>query len=248
MSSSLERALDALELLAEGQETTLAGLAKRLGASRATVHRLLAVLQARGYVRHVPETHEYRLGPALNDLTARSDSGSLVSLAAPVLAELSGLTGETINLAVLRRGRIVWADTVDAVHAIRLTTTLGERVPPHATAIGKAVLAALPEAEWGALLGREPYPRLTPSSCTTLAALRPALDEARACGYALDEEESEIGGICLAAAVLGRAGRPIGAISVSAVAARLPRTQWRQVGEAVHEACARLSAWITTNP
>ncbi|WP_214415084.1 IclR family transcriptional regulator [Sphaerisporangium fuscum] len=247
MSGSLERALDALELLAEGHETTLAGLAKRLGASRATVHRLLAVLQERGYVRHLPQTHEYRLGPALNDLTARSDSASLIPLAAPVLAELSRLTGETINLAVLRRGRIVWADTVDAVHAIRLTTTLGERVPPHGTAIGKAILATLPEREWGALLGQEPYARLTPSTCTTLAELRPALDEARAHGYALDEEESEIGGICLAAAVLGRADRPIGAISVSAVAARLPRTQWPQIGEAVRQACTRLSTWIKTN-
>ncbi|GAA2312930.1 IclR family transcriptional regulator [Nonomuraea roseoviolacea subsp. roseoviolacea] len=247
MSTSLERALDAMELLAEGQETTLAGLARRLGASRATVHRLLAVLQARGYVRHVPETHEYRLGPALTDLTARSEAGSLTSLAAPVMAELSALTGETINLAVLRRGRIVWADTVDGVHAIRLTTTLGDRVPPHATAIGKAILAGLPHAEWGALLGREPYARHTPATRTTLAELRPDVESARGCGYALDEEESEVGGICLAAAVIGRAGRPIGAISVSAVAVRFPRATWPEVGEAVYDACARLSARIQTS-
>ncbi|MEU4726307.1 IclR family transcriptional regulator [Nonomuraea dietziae] len=246
MSGSLERALDALELLAEGRHTTLAGLARRLGASRATVHRLLAVLQERGYVRHVPETHEYRLGPALTDLVARSDAGSLVSLAEPAMAALSTLTGETINLAVLRRGRIVWADTVDAVHAIRLTTTLGERVPPHATAIGKAILAALPKSEWEALLGPEPYTRLTEATRTTLATLCPDIEAARADGYALDQEESELGGVCLAAAVLGRAGRPVGAISVSAVAVRLPRQRWAQVGEAVREWCAQVSERIQT--
>jgi IclR family acetate operon transcriptional repressor len=239
---SLDRGLDALELLAERGAVKLVDVAAELGVSRATAHRLLAVLQARGYVEHLLASHAYRLGPAAGDLAARADHSSLPSLAAPALAELRALTGETVNLAVLRRGRIVWADTVEARYAIRLTTTLGEVVPAHATAIGKAILSALPTQEWVGLLGPEPYPELTAATRTSLAALTDDVDAARTTGFAIDDGESEVGGVCFAAAILGRTGQPVGAISVSGVEVRLPATAARRIGPEVRLWCDEISA------
>jgi len=245
---SLDHGLDVLELLAERGTVKLVDIAAALGVSRATAHRLLVVLQARGYAEHLPELHSYRLGSGTAGLAARADLSSLPRLAKPALAALHALTGETVNLAVLRRGRIVWAATMEAHYAIRLTTTLGEVVPAHATAIGKAILADLPTLEWVGLLGSEPYPSLTPTTRSTLAQLRADVDAARAAGYATDDGESEVGGVCFAAAIVGRTGQPAGAISVSGVEARLPTTEGHRIGPIVRDWCDRISAELRTSP
>ncbi|ADB33559.1 transcriptional regulator, IclR family [Kribbella flavida DSM 17836] len=242
---SLEHGLEVLELLAARGTEKLVGVATELGVARATAHRLLSTLQSRGYVEHLPESHLYQLGPAVAELSFRSDLSRLPELAAPAMADLHALTGETINLAVLRRGRIVWSRSIDGRHAIRLTTVLGESVPAHATAIGKAVLAALPAEEWAGLLGPEPYHRFTPTTRTTLAALQADVDKARTAGYAIDDGESEVGGVCFASVILGLAGQPIGAISVAAVEARWPVDTAEQIGPAVHRWCKEISSRLS---
>ncbi|GAB2873992.1 IclR family transcriptional regulator [Streptomyces mayteni] len=244
MSASLERALDALRLIADRGEERLAVIASELGVSRATAHRLLATLQTRGFIEHLRDSRTYRIGPAVGELAALADSTSLLTLAAPALLDLRTRTGETVNLAAVRRSVITWADYLPAVHAIRLTTEIGDVVPPHATAIGKAVLAELPEAEWPALLGGEPYARLTSETRLTLEALRADVAAARRAGYAVDNGESEVGGVCLAAAIVDRSGKPVGAISVSAVEVRLPTAERAVVGAAVRAWCDRVSAQL----
>jgi DNA-binding IclR family transcriptional regulator len=108
--------------------------------------------------------------------------------------------------------------------------------------VGKAVLGALPEAEWARFLPPEPFPALTPRTHRSLADLRVDVLEARSRGWAGDEEESELSGVCVAAAIVGRDGRPVAAISVTSVAGRLPVEARAPLGRSVQRWCEQISA------
>lgn len=240
--SSLEHGLDLLELLAARGEARLAEMAEALGTSRATAFRVLTALKARDYVEHDRPARRYRLGPALRTLAAHADLSSVEQLAGPAMADLRNSTGETINLAVIRGGRIVYASIFDGVHALRMRPTVGEEVPPHATALGKAILAALPPEQREALLGHEPYVAFTERTIVGRADLWQELERTEARGYAVDDEESAVGSACIAAEILGGDGVPLGAISVSGLAARLPQQARPPLGRAVRRWCEQLSA------
>jgi IclR family acetate operon transcriptional repressor len=230
---ALERGIDALELLADRGELRLAEVARELDTSRATAFRVLATLQARGYVEHVRAARVYRLGPALQALASSSTVAIVPRLAAPAMAALRVSTGETINLGVVRRGRIVYVAILDGVHALRVNSEVGEEVPPHATAIGKVILSALPEEQRGAFLGSEPYRAFTDRTVTTRAGLDEELRVTAACGYGIDDQETGVGAVCIAAPIIGPDGYPVAAISVSAIAARLPRASFTALGREV---------------
>ncbi|GAA3696490.1 IclR family transcriptional regulator [Streptomyces iranensis] len=241
LSDALKRGLDVLELLATHGDTRVADVMSDLGVSRATAHRILGTLEGRGYVEHVREDHVWRLGPAITELTAGLDSTSIMQLAAPAMADLRATSRETVNLAVLQRNQLVCAASFDSAHALRFATTVGEPVAVHTTAMGKAILSALPSEDWAKLLPAEPYPEATPHTRRTAAALRPDIEAARSRGWALDEEESELNGVCVGAAILGRTGRPVAAISVSSVVGRLPEEARGALGRAVQKWCEQIS-------
>jgi DNA-binding IclR family transcriptional regulator len=241
MSNALERGLDVLEILAERGDVRIGEVMERLDVSRATVFRIVSVLESRGYVEHVTDGRTWRLGRAIEELATSLDSTSVLQLAAPGLADLRATTRETVNLALLQRSQVVWAASFDGAHALRLSTTIGEIVPIHATAIGKAILSVLPEVEWTRLLPPEPYPSITANTRTSYEQLRADVQLARESGWALDDEESELSGVCVAAPIVGREGRPVGAISVSSVAGRLPPEDRAPLGRAVRGWCEQIS-------
>ncbi|MDQ6873798.1 MAG: IclR family transcriptional regulator [Actinomycetota bacterium] len=242
MTNGLERGLDVMEFLAEHGEAKLIDFAERLDVSRATAFRVLATLQRRGYVDHVRAEHVYRLGPQMRALAARSGSSSVIRLAALAMADLRALTGETVNLALLRRGTIAYVAIFEGIHSLRMSAKVGDEVPAHSTAIGKAILAMLPKVERDGLLGAEPYPAYTKRTITRRRQLD--LDLARTVqrGFAIDDEESEVGAACLAAPILGSDGYPLGSISVSGLAARIPVRARPQLGETVRTRCAEITA------
>lgn len=244
MTNGLERGLDAMEFLAEQGEAKLVDFAEQLGVSRATAFRVLTTLQRRGYVDHVRAEHLYRLGPQLRALAARSGSSSVIRLAALAMADLRGLTGETVNLALLRRGVIAYVAIFEGVHSLRMSANVGDEVPAHSTAIGKAILARLPKGERAALLGPEPYPAFTRHTFTRRRQLDLDLDRTLARGYAVDDEESEVGAACLSAPILGSDGHPVGAISVSGLAARIPPRARPALGETVRGKCEEITAAV----
>jgi DNA-binding IclR family transcriptional regulator len=239
---ALERGIDLLELLGERGQMRLAEVARELATSRATAFRVLATLQSRGYVEHDRTARVYRLGPALHTLTATSAATSVSRFAAPAMAALHQQTRETVNLGVVRRGRIVYAAILDGVHALRVNAEVGEEVPAHATAIGKSILAALPYEQRAFFLSREPYDAFTERTITTRVRLEDDLRAAAERGYGVDDQETGVGAVCIAAAIIGADGYPLGAISVSAIAARLPRTEFASLGESVKHRAAEVSA------
>ncbi len=248
MTNGLERGLDAMEFLAEHGEAKLVDFAERLGVSRATAFRVLSTLQRRGYVDHVRAAHVYRLGPQMRALASRSGSSSVIRLAALAMADLRTLTGETVNLALLRRGMIAYVAIFEGVHSLRMSAKVGDEVPAHSTAIGKAILAALPKSERDAVLGPDPYPAFTRRTITRRKQLDLDLARTLGRGFAIDDEESEVGAACLAAPILGSDGHPLGAVSVSGLAARIPVRSRPELGETVRARCAEITAALADNP
>lgn len=248
MIESVERALDVLELLEQRSSAKLAELAKELETSRATVFRVLTTLEARGYVEHVRAEKAYRLGPASLALAARSHASAVIRLAGPALADLASVTGETVNLALLRRGRLVYAAIFDGSYALRMSGTVGRVVPLHCTALGKAVLAATPADHRRSLVGPEPYEKLTQRTIRRWPPLKRELVATLERGWAVDDEESEVGAVCVAAPILGEDGYPLGAISVSGSASRLPAEARNAVGRAAQTWTEQISAQVGYEP
>lgn len=243
--SSLERGLLLLEIMSERDEIKLAELPELLDSSRATAFRLLATLQERGYVVHNKEARTYSLGISAAALAGRSQATTLVRAAEEPLEELRQTTLETVNLAILQGAGLFYVRILDGLHALRMSGNVGDTAPIHATALGKALLAALPDEEHGTYLGEEPYEGFTPKTPTTLKALEKDVAAARRDGYAVDDEGVDSGAVCIGAIVSPSPGKPIGGVSLSGAAARLTPDRRGELGEAVASTAAAIGAALS---
>jgi len=238
---SVERALELLEALADpGEARGVSELARATGLPVATIHRLLATMVSRGYVRQDTSSHKYTLGSHLIRL-GEAAARDFAQFARPYLAELMEASGETANLAVLEDGQVAYVAQVPSRHhRVRMFTEVGRRVHPHTSGVGKVVLAFRPRAEVEALLARAGLPRRTPRTITDPARFLAELDTVARQGYAIDSGEEEVGVRCLAVPVFG-VGGSVAAMSVSAPEGRL---QDRDIERVLPE-MLRISAALT---
>jgi DNA-binding IclR family transcriptional regulator len=211
------------ELAAHPQGVTLDELAGILKSPKPTVHRALATLRRAGLAELV-ERGVYLLGDEYLRLAFRNLEGRPeTARVQPLLGDLAARFGETAHYAVLDGADIVYRAKMDPPQgAVRLTSSVGGRNPAYRTAVGKVLLANLPDA-----LERLDFPleRKTPNTRVTRDDLLAELEATRERGYGVDDEENELGVACLAIPVrLGGAPAPSGAISVSAVTFRTPLT------------------------
>jgi IclR family transcriptional regulator, acetate operon repressor len=215
---SVERAFQLIEQIAAGDGSIgLSRLAAVTGLPLPTIHRLLRTLIRLGYVRQ-EESRRYVLGPRLIFL-GEAATRSLGAWSAGRLRELAAETGESANLAVLQGDEVLYVAQVAGGHSMRMFTEPGRRVMPHCTAVGKVLLAALPEAQVRAILTRTGMVRYTPATVVRIDDLVASLAEVRALGYAIDDGEQEVGVRCVAARVPDAPA--LTAVSVSGPLARL---------------------------
>jgi IclR family acetate operon transcriptional repressor len=215
---SIERVFGLLESMADaGGVVGLSRLAAVSGLPLPTIHRLIRTLVGLGYVRQAP-SREYALGPRL--LRLGESAGRLMGVwAKPHLSGLVDAVGESANLAVLDGTEVVYLAQAPGRHAMRMFTEVGRRVSAHCTAVGKALLARLPDDEVNELLRRTDLVAHTPNTLTDPADYLRALGQVRAHGYALDEGEQELGVRCVAVALDGGPARA--AISISGPTTRM---------------------------
>lgn len=239
---SVSRALRLISALAEaGNDAGVHELARFAHLHVATAHRLLRTLLAEGVVEQDGGSSRYRLGPVvLRWAEAYLASAELRRAARPCLEELAARTGETVHLMVLGGDAGVYVDRVDSPQRLRVATPVGQREPLHCSAVGKALLAFLPPATRARVLSAG-LPRRTPRTITDPGELEEHLGQVRRAGYALDDGEGEVGVRCVGAPIFGRTGTVVGALSVAAPAARLPRAQAEALGDVVRAAAADVS-------
>ena len=213
---SVDRALYLLETIAEaGGEATLTELATRTGLNISTCHHLLATLIKRGFAAKVPGRRLYALGARILYLGHACLQVDLPRRAQPYMEAINSATGETVHLAALQGDSVVTLAVREARHAVRVGTgKVGKVEAPHATSVGKAIMAWLPEDEIHRILNGS-MKRYTDKTITEVAAFVESLRVVRRNGYAIDREEYLPGVICVGAAIRDQAGTVIGAISAS---------------------------------
>ena len=215
---SVDRALYLLETIAEaGGEATLTELATRTGLNISTCHHLLATLIKRGFAAKVPGRRLYALGTRIHHLSYACLQVDLPRRARPYMESVNEATGETVHLAALQGDTMATVAVREARHAVRVDTgKLGkiESEGAHATAVGKAILAWLPENEVRRMIGTD-LKRFTDNTVTDFAEFIEELRAVRRNGYAICREEYLPGVYCVGAAIRDQAGGVIGAITAS---------------------------------
>jgi IclR family transcriptional regulator, acetate operon repressor len=219
---SIDRTLDVLEALsARRVPTGISDLAHRVGLHVSTVHRLLATLVDRGYVRQDPETSRYHLGSRIFALASAADVHLDVRLVArPYLERLMRAAAETANLVIATSEEVVYIDQVESAHLVKMFTQPGMRAPLYCTGCGKVILANRPTESIADVLAA-PMRRHTSNTIATREALEVELERIRHDGFALDNEEMEEGVRCVAVPVFDRRGEIAAALSVSGPTTRM---------------------------
>lgn len=239
---SVDRALFLLESIAEaGGETTLTDLSHRTGLNISTCHHLLATLVQRGFAAKVAG-RLYALGPRILHLGQACRQVDLPRRAQPYLEAVNRATGETVHLAAVQGDAVVTLAVREARHAVRVDTgRTGKIDAPHATSVGKAILAWLPEDEMRRILAGG-LKRCTPNTITDFSELLQSLRYVRRDGYAIDREEHLPGVICVGAAIRDQAGTVIGGISASTPAMRASEEHIALMRDEITKAARGISA------
>ncbi|MCF8569417.1 IclR family transcriptional regulator [Gordonia sp. HY002] len=215
---SVERAFELMELIGRaGGECSLTELSAESPLPPPTIHRLLRTLVGIGYVRQLPN-RRYALGPRLIRLGEVANR-QLGAVAGPVLQSLVDELSETASLAVLDGDMVIYTGQVPSLHTMRTNNEIGKRVGLHTSGVGKAVLAELDDARILKLVTQSGLPAPTQHSASTLSTVFANVERVRADGYAIDDQELEVGVRCVAMAVPG-APTPM-AIGISGPSARV---------------------------
>jgi IclR family transcriptional regulator, acetate operon repressor len=219
---TLARGLDVLELFAAADsELSQKEISETLALPMPTVHRLTALLTERGWLDRDPVTRRLRLGLEMMRLVpALLDGLRLPEVARPHLLALTASIHETVNVAILQGADVVYLLSESGDRLLTSQASVGMRLPAHCTALGRCLLAQLPDEAARAALGPEPYGSRTAHTATTWAQIAPGLAAIRETGVALSEEEYEVGLVSIAVPVRWIDGPGTGAINVSLPAGR----------------------------
>lgn len=242
--SSLEKGIKVLELLADKQELTVTKVAEHLGLNRTGSHRFLATLRELGYVEKNVDSR-YQLTFKMLELGMKlANRFEVRRVARPYMQKLASTYSETINLGYWDGRMIVHLDKIDSPEILRIDPGIGTRVPAYCTALGKSVLAFLPQDELDGFLTSVKLESHTPNTITTKKRLKEELEKIRERGYAVDSEEMAIGLRCVGAPVFDYTGRPSYSISLSAPAMRINPQLIKRIQKDIREFCAELSAQL----
>lgn len=221
-SQSLERGLVILDLLDRAAAPLgVREMARTMNLSPTIVQRFLGSLSRAGYVEQDPGSRKYKLGyQAMLLGGAMMAQDRLIAVATKELQLLADKHFLNGYLGVIRDNRVIYLLSVQSSGPVTVRATVGAQINAHSTALGKALIAELPQADIKAIVGRTPYHGCTPSTITQWAALAAELETVRRSGFAVSQEENIVGIVSFGAVVRDSAGRPVAALSVALLASR----------------------------
>jgi len=242
--NSIEKALEILLAFTPyNQEMGTGEISGKLGLHKATASRILNTLEQKGFLQRNPETRKFSLGPAAADVGRAYSNGlsaNLVHLAKPYLDALRSRLGETVVLEILTGAGTVMAYVAEGPQRVRIAGTVGDRLPVHAAAGSKAVLAYSPPEMVEKFL-QEGMARLTPNTITDPAVFLGQLAQVRSRGYSLDREEIDVGINAVGAPVFDHTGEAIAAVVVAGPAQRITGKRDSQVVARVRSTAQEIS-------
>ncbi len=213
---SIERVFDIIELLSqEHKGLQLTEISRRLDLHKSTVYRLMAVLRKRGYIEK-SEYNLYRIGIQFIELSSiYLNNVELKTEAEPFLRKLSMETSQTVFLAMIQEGEVIYLDKFEQFNSIRKYSIIGRRRPAYCTSLGKAMLMDKSAEEIEKIFSNIPLKKYTENTKTDLPSLLEDLNESQLRGWSFDNEEYDYGENCLGAPLYDYRGAAIAAISVA---------------------------------
>jgi IclR family transcriptional regulator, KDG regulon repressor len=212
---AVERALQILNCFDDSHpERGLTEISQFVDLHKATTHRIVTTLVNNGYLERTADNLKYRLGLRLANLGFKVISRMDVRKEAlPLMTELIKQWDETVDLSVFDNGEVLYIEVLRGNRALQIAAEVGQRLPAYCTASGKVFLASLPEADLEAARG-QPMSSHTPKTVNSWNALRKQLEEVRTKGFAVDDEEMEVGILAISAPVRDQTGKVVAAISI----------------------------------
>src|SRR6266852_4816793 len=222
--SSVATAIRLLKAFSEDDdELGISELSRRLGLAKSTVHRLAVTLVSEGLLEQDRDNGKYHLGIALFRLGALVRRRMNVSNEArPYLYDLREKINETVHLAILDGSEIMYVYNLESTQAIRMRSDIGVRKPAYCTAEGQAILAFQPPEVIERVLAAGLAPR-TPKTLTSADKFIKALGVVRQRGCAIEDEESELGMVCIAAPIRDDSGDVVAAVGIAGPLMRLSK-------------------------
>jgi DNA-binding IclR family transcriptional regulator len=248
--ASVQNALKILNLF-EGNRSEMGNteIANLLDMNPATVAGLVYTLKTNHYLDQNPANRKYRLGLKIAErASVLLNQLDLRKAASPYLEELRDWCGESVNLAILDDKEVVYIERMFGHHALGIRSELGKRAPMHSTSLGKAIAAFLPEQDLRVLLEDYQFSSITRETITDQEVFNQELEIIRKCGYAMDEQENEMGGRCIGVPIFNHEGYPIAALSLSVPVQRLPNDQVPSFGEKLKQTALLISKQIGYQP
>ncbi|MCF3934592.1 IclR family transcriptional regulator [Acuticoccus sp. M5D2P5] len=241
------KALNVLDyVIRQGRDVTLTETVQELGLPKTTAFRYLQTLSAAAYLEYDAASDRYRAGPRFRALAGADRAfHALREAARPEMDALLDAFRETVNLAVLDNGMVVYIDIVDPGRSGRGQARVGHRHYLHSTSLGKAIAAFLPNAEKG-LVGPSELPARTINTLTDARRFRREVEAVRARGFAVERGENEDGQMCIGVPILDAARHPLAAISLSAPETRMPAERIETTAAALKSAAARIARALET--
>jgi DNA-binding IclR family transcriptional regulator len=236
---SLQKTLDVIETIAELGQAGIREISDATGFPPPTIHRIASTMVKRMYLRQDPATKTYSLAFRFMELGSRvQEQFDISAISRPHLRSLMFETGESANLAIQDGDEVVYIEQVkNDKSLLRIFTRLGARAPLYSTGVGKMIMSKWSEADLDEYLMRTHIQPYTPNTLVSRDDIRKEMSLIAAKGYAVDNEEMEIGVKCVATLVYDHTRKPIAAVSISGAAVRITPERIDSLGGKV-KACA----------
>lgn len=243
----LERAVSVLETLSQSEAPlSLAEICQCMNLHKSTAHRALMVLERSALIERTPE-NRFRLGLKLYELGNRAvEQIDLRARVYPFFRRLAMDAHETVHLGVLQKTSVVYLDKVEPNRRVCMSSKIGSSNPVYCTSLGKAMLAFQPEETIEKIVSSIRFTRYTPKTLCSREKLFEHLGTVRRRGYAIDDEEIELGVRCIGAPILNEDGWAIAAVSVSGPTSRITPQNARALAQRVLTCCREISGSLGT--
>ena len=242
-SVAVERALAMLEAVAQEPEgLSNAEISRKLRIPKSSASYILRTLETQGYLNRDGESGKYHMGLKILSLSRGALSGIDVrEVALPVMRHLMEKTSLTCHLAILDGPVAVYIEKVEPEGFIRMDTWVGRRMRVHATSVGKALVAHIPQEKLEKILAEIGMERRTPKTITTVPRLLKELEKVRAQGYAVDDEENNLGARCVGAPVFNQQGGIEASVGLSGTINQVNAQTMPRILEALKDAARHIS-------
>ena len=247
---ALERGLAVLELVAKSRNgLTFSQVSRHFDFPKSSIHCLMITLERLGYLQRLESSGRFVAGLSLVRIASAASHGiTLRQKAGPLLTDLAQRTGLTVHMAVLENSEALLIAKVEPSGTRPVATWVGKRIDYHCTSLGKALIAWLPDDEIRSLVREHHMLRHNENTMSTLSKLKENLMSTRSAGYAVDDEEEEIGVRCVGAPVMGVSGKVEAAISISGTVEQIRWEDIPRFGAMLQESTFEMSRRLGWTP